>query len=197
MLLCIHRYIFFSLLFKVLKKWINLHSIKIPTLQDRKIFFSLSKYTLIYTQSFSWKCTLRGFFPRPRGREGRQGGLGLPRGISTQRWLWLPRGDSGRVSPGRDTPRVGRGFGEEQPAPGLLWLLFPGRCGIPQTCQAGRGTSGCLLSRGKQSVATPGVTVPPKPGAVRCKHGFCFPGSCWPPPLPTGPEIPAQGCEER
>lgn len=47
---------------------INLHSIKIPTLQDRKIF-PLQVYTDLHPKLL-WKCTLRGFFPRTRGRGG-------------------------------------------------------------------------------------------------------------------------------
>lgn len=64
---CVYTDTFLSS-FEVLKKWINLHSIKIPTLQDRKIF-PLQVYTDLHPKLL-WKCTLRGFFPRPRGREG-------------------------------------------------------------------------------------------------------------------------------
>lgn len=83
----------------------------------------------------------------------------------------------------------------------MLWLLLPGRPGIPRAWRAGRGAAAAA----GDGAAWGGQRPPPgsrccataagasKARAVRCKHGFCFPGSCWcsPAPLPVGTEIPA------
>lgn len=123
-------------------------------------------------------------------------------GMSTQRCRG--RGSAGSPGirrwqrpcvPGQGHPEGWKGLGEEQAPPGLLRLLLPGRSGIPQTCQAGRGTAGWSRSPGFRWLDPPGSrgeqrgrghsrgpAVPPSPELADVNMAFVPRSS--PAPLP-------------
>lgn len=145
---------------------INLHSIKIPTLQDRKI--SLSKYTLIYTQSFSgnvhYVASSRGPGTAPCPRRRGAGGLGAGP-VAGGTWLW-----------GAEKPPGTRPGLRLRHLPPLLARRAPGEkptAGCSNTtpaqeepwCVLGAATLGSILGRRRP-------LSPNQRPRDRC--GFCF-----------------------